>query len=202
MERNEINLARILFYEIIKKAFLSEPDNEFLENIKQFIKNIKENFGDSEPEVKLMTESFYSVFDKLSLEDIQDEYNKLFVDPFSNQLVNKNASTYFENKNFGNTLVEIRDFLKELNLVRDYNFNEPEDSISFVSDLMIYLIENEDISINEQIDFFNRFVEPFFSIFSQRIKANEGAVFYACIGLLIDYFINLERSYLSENIII
>lgn len=202
MESNEINLARILFYEIIKKAFLREPDYEFLENIKHFIKNIKENFGDSDSVVKLMSESFYSVFDKLSLEDIQDEYNKLFVDPFSNQLVNKNASTYFENKNFGNTLVEIRGFLKDLNLVRYNNFNEPEDSISFVSDLMIYLIEKEDISVNKQIDFFNRFVEPFFSMFSQRIKTNEGAVFYACIGLLMDYFVNLERSYLSENITI
>jgi len=202
MEQNEINLARIFVYEIIKKAFLSEPDYEFLETIKQFIINVKENFGDSDSKVELMTDSFNSVFEELSVEQIKSEYNNLFVDPFSNCLVNKNASHYFENKNFGNTLVEVRDFLKNLNLSRDNDYHEPEDSISFISDLMIYLIsKNDAYLLNEQIDFFNRFVDPFFSLFSQKIKSNDGAVFYACMGLLIDYFLDLERSYLNETII-
>ncbi|MCB4205455.1 molecular chaperone TorD family protein [Deferribacterales bacterium Es71-Z0220] len=201
MENNEINSARIFVYEIIKEAFFCEPTYEFIDTIKQFITNVKESFDDSDSKANLIVDSFKSVFNELSVEDIQTEYNNLFVDPFSNNLINKNASYYFENKNFGKTLVEIRDFLKELNLARDLNYYEPEDSISFVSDLMIYLINKNGVYIfDEQVDFFNRFVEPFFSLFSEKIKTNEGAVFYACMGLLIDYFLDLERSYLNESI--
>ncbi len=199
MENIEVNSVRLFFYEIIKNAFYKEPDEKFFGVIKDFIDNLKKNNDFDSENLNFILNSFDTVFERLDFDDIKEEYYALFIDPFSENLVNKNASHYFENKNYGKTLAEIREFIWNLKTEKDESFKEPEDSVSFVSDFMMYLIsieETED-TINYQREFFKDIIEPLYSSISETLKANSKAVFYACIALLMDYFSDLEKGYLN-----
>ncbi len=200
-EIQEVNAVRTFFYEIIRNSFYGEPDETYFKMIKDFVENIKNNNDFDNEKLAFLINSFESVFNKYKFNDLKEEYYALFVDPFSDNLVNKNASHYFENKNFGKTLAEVREFIWNLKVTKDESFKEPEDSIAFMSDFMIYLIndeENED-NLETQKEFFKGFIEPLYIKFSETLKANSKAVFYACIALLMDYFLDLEKGYLNTN---
>jgi TorA maturation chaperone TorD len=201
MDNVEVNLVRMFFYETIKNAFYNEPEEDFFKIIKDFITNLKENNDFDNEDINLILNSFETVFDSYEIQDVKDEYYNLFIDPFSENLVNKNASHYLDNKDYGNTLVNVRDFIWKLKTEKDGSFKEPEDSVSFLSDYMMYLIKNEDTekTLELQKDFFSDFIEPMYLNLSETLKANPKAVFYACISLLMDYFLDLEKGYLNTK---
>jgi TorA maturation chaperone TorD len=195
----QVNNMRAFFYGLIKKAFYDEPSQDYLDILKIFGNNLNNiEFGDES--TRLLAETVNTVFSSVTIESVKDEYNSLLIDPFSKNLINKNASYYIDKKNFGNSLVNIREFMKKLGVEKPSNFYEPEDSVSFICDLMLYLIqEEEDVFTENQVELFDRFVEPLFLKLSDALKNNEGVHFYAGIGLLIDFFLSLEKSYLPGS---
>ena len=198
---DEINGVRSFFYELIKMSFYKEPDENYLNIIREFIRNID---GDAYRESEHFSEKLGQMVDmfsfnisNLSTDEIKDEYNELFINPFSNNLINTNASYYIDKKNFGDTLINLRSFLKRNDLEKSAKLKEPEDSITFLTDLMIYLINSNDTSEN-QIELFENFIEPLFLNIQSVLKTNEKANFYKCIGYLIDFFLTLEKGYIAE----
>ncbi|MBZ4644254.1 MAG: hypothetical protein PWQ25_1886 [Deferribacteres bacterium] len=200
MKKDEISEVRLFFYEIVKESFQDEPDAALIDIFNQLVDNLKKNYEVKDEKVEFIIESFQTVLQNLDLQKIKEEYNILFVDPFSNYLIHKNASFYIENKNFGNTLVKIRDFIWRLELFKSEDYFEPEDSVPFISDVMIYLIDNE-YAINVQYDFFTKFIAPLMEGLCTELKNSEMANFYACVGLLMEFFIEMERNYLCDAII-
>lgn len=200
-QNNEINVIRSFFYELIKISFYKEPDENYLNFIGEFIRNIdSKTYRESEyfsEKLGQMVDMFSFTISNLSTDEIKDEYNELFINPFSNNLINTNASYYIDKKNFGDTLINLREFLQRNNLEKSANLNEPEDSITFLTDLMIYLINSNDTSEN-QIELFENFINPLFLNIESVLKTNEKANFYKCIGYLIDFFLTLEKGYIAE----
>lgn len=198
---DEINGVRSFFYEIIKMSFYKEPDENYLNIIGEFIRNIDSDvYRESEhfsEKLGQMVDMFSFTISNLSTDEIKDEYNELFINPFSNNLINTNASYYIDKKNFGDTLINLRSFLKRNDLEKSAKLKEPEDSITFLTDLMIYLINSNDTSEN-QIELFENFIEPLFLNIQSVLKTNEKANFYKCIGYLIDFFLTLEKGYIAE----
>lgn len=200
-QNDEINGVRSFFYELIKMSFYKEPDENYLNIIEEFIRNIdsktyRENEYFSE-KLSQMVDIFSFTISNLSTDEIKDEYNELFINPFSNNLINTNASYYIDKKNFGDTLIKIREFLKRNHLEKSANLKEPEDSITFLADLMLYLINSKDTS-EKQIELFENFIDPLFLNIQSALKTNEKANFYKCIGYLIDFFLTLEKGYIVE----
>jgi TorA maturation chaperone TorD len=200
-QNDEINGVRSFFYELIKMSFYKEPDENYLNIIGEFIRNIdsktyRENEYFSE-KLSQMVDIFSFTISNLSTDEIKDEYNELFINPFSNNLINTNASYYIDKKNFGDTLIKIREFLKRNDLEKSANLKEPEDSITFLADLMLYLINSKDTS-EKQIELFENFIDPLFLNIESVLKTNEKANFYKCIGYLIDFFLTLEKGYIVE----
>lgn len=200
-QNDEINGVRSFFYELIKMSFYKEPDENYLNIIGEFIRNIdsktyRENEYFSE-KLSQMVDIFSFTISNLSTDEIKDEYNELFINPFSNNLINTNASYYIDKKNFGDTLIKIREFLKRNDLEKSANLKEPEDSITFLADLMLYLINSKDTS-EKQIELFENFIDPLFLNIESVLKTNEKANFYKCIGYLIDFFLTLEKGYIAE----
>jgi TorA maturation chaperone TorD len=200
-QNDEINGVRSFFYELIKMSFYKEPDENYLNIIGEFIRNIdsdtyRENEYFSE-KLGQMVDIFSFTISNLSTDEIKDEYNELFINPFSNNLINTNASYYIDKKNFGDTLINIREFLKRNDLEKSANLKEPEDSITFLTDLMLYLINSKDTTEN-QIELFENFINPLFLNIQTALKTNEKANFYKCIGYLIDFFLTLEKGYIAE----
>lgn len=200
-QNDEINGVRSFFYELIKMSFYKEPDENYLNIIGEFIRNIdsktyRENEHFSE-KLSQMVDIFSFTISNLSTDEIKDEYNELFINPFSNNLINTNASYYIDKKNFGDTLIKIREFLKRNDLEKSANLKEPEDSITFLTDLMLYLINSKD-TLENQIELFENFIDPLFLNIQSALKTNEKANFYKCIGYLIDFFLTLEKGYIVE----
>lgn len=200
-QNDEINGVRSFFYELIKMSFYKEPDENYLNIIEEFIRNIdsktyRENEYFSE-KLSQMVDIFSFTISNLSTDEIKDEYNELFINPFSNNLINTNASYYIDKKNFGDTLIKIREFLKRNDLEKSANLKEPEDSITFLTDLMLYLINSKD-TLENQIELFENFIDPLFLNIQSALKTNEKANFYKCIGYLIDFFLTLEKGYIAE----
>jgi len=200
-QNDEINGVRSFFYELIKMSFYKEPDENYLNIIEEFIRNIdsktyRENEHFSE-KLSQMVDIFSFTISNLSTDEIKDEYNELFINPFSNNLINTNASYYIDKKNFGDTLIKIREFLKRNHLEKSANLKEPEDSITFLTDLMLYLINSKD-TLENQIELFENFIDPLFLNIQSALKTNEKANFYKCIGYLIDFFLTLEKGYIAE----
>ncbi|KAA0258113.1 hypothetical protein FHQ18_06865 [Deferribacter autotrophicus] len=200
---NEIDDTRVFLYDLLKSFFVDEPNEKiYSEWIAIFDKFKRDNLEINDHYEKMLS-YFLEVFQNYNLDKLKNEYYELFVNPFNDNLINLNASYYLDGKNFGETLVKLRGFIWDKGLEKDENLKEPEDSIIFMSDVMIYLIKNmEDDKVkygyNIQKDYFETFLEPFFDLFSKALKNHESAYFYACCGMYLDFLTNLEKSYLNE----
>ena len=183
----QIKQTRTFFYELIKETFTREPDGIYFDKVKTLIDNLK-NAEEKIGNLEFIIESFEEVFRNYTIENLKDEYNNLFVDPFNDNMINLNASYYLDGKNFGKTLVNIREFIWKLNLIKNEDVPYTEDSIGFLCDVMVYLIEH---GCNQtQMTLFVEYISPFWGKFSSALKENESSNFYACFGELIRFFLD------------
>ncbi|MGA1846655.1 TorD/DmsD family molecular chaperone [Deferribacter abyssi] len=202
---NEIDNTRVFLYDLLKSFFANEPDEKiYSEWFAIFDKLKKDNLEISE-QYESMLSYFLEVFKNYNLDKLKNEYYELFVNPFNDNLINLNASYYLDGKNFGETLVSLRGFIWDKGIAKDDTLKEPEDSVVFMSDVMIYMIKNmkndeAKYGYNVQKDYFDTFLEPFFDKFSKALKSHETAYFYACCGMYLDFLTNLEKSFLNEVI--
>ncbi|BAI80796.1 conserved hypothetical protein [Deferribacter desulfuricans SSM1] len=194
----EIDNTRMFFYDLIKSFFYTEPTEELYEKWIEIFKSMKSEELLFDDRFQQMLGFFDEVFKNYDYEKLKNEYYELFVNPFSDNLINLNASFYLDGKNFGETLVKLRDFLWKREIVKDEEFKDSEDSIVFLSDTMIYLIKSKS-ELSEQIEFFEKFIEPFFLEFAKALKNHPQAYFYASCGALIDFMLDVEKSLLSEG---
>lgn len=192
----QIKQSRTFFYNLIKETFIKEPDKLYFDMMKELVTSLK-NLGEEFDDLAFVTDAFGEIFQNYTLDDLKDEYNRVFVDPFNDNLLNLTASYYIHGKNLGKTLAEIREFIWNMNLVKDEKIFHSEDSVGFLCDVMSYLIENA--CTQTQTTFFERFIEPFFSRFAKALKENELSNYYACFGKLINFVLDTEKSFLEEQ---
>lgn len=196
MVETQIKNTRTYFYTLIKETFIKEPDESYFNMMKDLVKNLKTT-GEEFDNLRFITDAFGEIFQNYTLDDLEEEYNRIFIDPFNDNLLNLTACYYIDGKNLGKTLAEIREFIWNMNLVKDEKIFHSEDSVGFLCDIMVYLIENA--CIETQTTFFERFIEPFFSRFAKALKENELSNYYACFGELINFVLNTEKSFLEES---
>lgn len=194
MDVESLNSMRKGVYNLIKSFFWESPKKEDIEAWRAFVANL---YNDSinrefDKTIAFMKEAL----DNSDVESIRNEYYELFENPFGEGLSNLNASFLLEGKNFGESLVEIRDFLEDLKVVKDTDYKDTEDSILFMIDLMLYLIDSGNCADIQQ-NFLKKFLTPSFERLAVILQTNEKAYFYATAGLFSRDYLDMDMKFLE-----
>ena len=137
----ELILVRLRFLDLIKSFFISTPDSERLSRWRgTFAALVKDPVT---PEVDKAARELNNLLSSKKLEELQDEYYALFTDPFSESHLNMMASHYIDGRNYGDTLIALRQFLHDAEVQVDNSLNDSEDSLSVLLDVLVTLVELE-----------------------------------------------------------
>jgi TorA maturation chaperone TorD len=190
----EIYRVRLRLIDLIKSFFLEKPDAELLSRWRgTFSALSKEQIS---PLLDNSVRNLSRQLGEKSLEDIQDEYYALFVDPFGEDAINLIASQHFDGRNYGETLILIRDIFKQAGIAKNKTVADPEDSLPVLFDLLGTLVEmekdGEDTS-DSQDELTQTFLAPFLSKLKPVFDQNQRADFYRDVILFISAYLDLEK---------
>lgn len=200
MSLSEVERARIFMLDLAKSFFLGEPSEEKCQAWEKALAALdgKTGFAPLDQAVRDLREYLAQT----PLSALSEEYYRLFVDPFNEKPVLLTASYYIDGKNYGPTLAKLRGFLKEIGLVKDENFKEPEDSLVCLLDFLISLIyiERKELS-RAQEELLTNFLKPCVEGLSQALEEREEAGFYRrCAAFLKAYILLEERFFLEGEV--
>jgi TorA maturation chaperone TorD len=191
----DLILVRLRFIDLMKSFFVSQPDSERLSRWRgTFAALVKDQVT---PEIDTAARDLNSQLTSKKLEDLQDEYYALFTDPFSENHLNMMASHYIDGRNYGNTLITLRQFLHDSSINVDNSLGDSEDSLPVMLDILITLVEQEkngDDTSLMQSELVNNFLLPCIDHLSKSAAENQSAHFFdECIRFCKGY-LNLEKS--------
>jgi TorA maturation chaperone TorD len=134
-----------------------------------------------------------------NLDELQEEYYKLFVNPFDGGMVKTTASYYLNGRSFDQALVDIRGLMSEAGLQKNEEITDPEDSLVIMLDTFASLVEDENGSGGEKSRLLQgrmlaEFLEPFMEKFSEALKESEHADFYYLCCRFLGGYIDLEKN--------
>lgn len=190
----EIIIIRLRLIDLIKSFFVDKPDAELLSRWRGTFSALSK-----EQVAPLLDKAVRDVSRQLgekSLEAIQDEHYSLFVDPFGENHVNLIASHYFDGRNYGETLVAIRDVFLASKVVKDAEVKDPEDSLMVIFDLLGTLIEMEkdgEQTATAQQQLIVDYLIPFLEKLGPAISNNPSADFYTAVVDFIVGYLDLEK---------
>ncbi len=191
----ELLLVRLRFLDMIKSFFISQPDAERLSRWRgTFAALVKDPVT---PEIDSAARELNKQLTSKKLEDLQDEYYALFTDPFSENHLNMMASHYIDGRNYGNTLIALRQFLHDTSINVENSLGDSEDSLVVMLDILVTLIGQQkqgDDNSEEQGKLVNDFLLPCIDHLSKSAAQNQSAHFFeGCIRFCKGY-LNLEKS--------
>lgn len=196
MEEKEIRRIRLRLIDLVKSLFLGEPDAEKMSRWRGTFS-------------ALAKESVNQVFDQAvrdilaylqvrNLEELQNEYYKLFTDPFTDKGLCTAASFYLDGRTHDKTLVNLRTFLREQQIIKSDGVIETEDSITVMLDILIRLIEEEEkmekgASQKSQEELLDSYLVPFSEKLKEACEKNQFADFYKAGCRFFCGYLELEK---------
>lgn len=190
-----INKARAIFYDFFAGLFLYELLCERESLLKTQLESLSTSPLDDEAE-----KSFARLSEELNKHGIVvilDEFNDLFALPMSGEVVFPYVSHYKENRLNGDILVDIRQTIKELPVrANSTQFRETEDHLGFLFLVMRYCIEEKNFE-GTQKEIFKLYILPYIKGFIDDIASNHKADFYKDVAIILDSFMDFERSYVK-----
>lgn len=188
--------ARLLFVDLIKSFFQSEPDAENFSRWRGTFSSLtKEQIN---PLFDGAVRDLVRLLNEKTLTDIQTEYYELFTNPFGDSQINNMASFYLDGRSFGQTLVSLRGLLVEAGIEREEGVVDSEDSLPMLLDIFACLIDEEKNSGDDSVRVFQAklltdYLDPFAKKFSTEVGKTTRADFYkSCCQLLCGY-LDLEK---------
>ncbi len=198
-ELNERDLfqVRFRFLDLIKSFFVAEPDAEMMSRWRgTFAALAKEQVS---PRFDNGVKEISRALNNKTLKELQEEYYKLFVNPFDGGLVETTASYYLNGRNYDQALVDIRGLMQEGGVQKKKGVTDPEDSLVVMLDTFVSLIEEEQTSGGERIRqvqgrLVAEFLEPFTEKFSTALNESEHADFYYLCCQILGGYLDLEKN--------
>jgi TorA maturation chaperone TorD len=192
MEEQNVTRIRLRLIDLIKSFFISRPDAELLSRWRgTFSALAKEQIS------PVMDRSVRRLNEQLAtkkLEDIQDEFYALFVDPFSDHRLNLYASHYFDGRNYGETLISVRQIFTDNNIKKQSDVTDPEDSLPILVDLLGTLIELDNVQSGSDLQtLVQTLLIPFVEKLKRQAEVNEIAGFYRAAIDFVSAYLDLER---------
>ncbi|AEH45678.1 hypothetical protein Thein_1823 [Thermodesulfatator indicus DSM 15286] len=200
MQLSEIDRARIFLFDFLKSLFLEEPTPEKRETWLKVLEKIAGQ-TDFEPldQALLGLKEFLK---KTDPDQLKEEYYELFVNPTREKPLVLTASYFIDGKAIGPTLAKLRKNLNELGITRSENFKESEDSLVFLLDLMIILIEKsckDNIYFKHLENIFEKFLLPCAEGAYERLTSEEKSSFYRKCAEVLRSYLELEKRFLTEG---
>lgn len=202
LQDRELFRVRLRFLDLIKSFFVGEPDAELMSRWRgTFSALAKEQVS---PRFDSAARQLAKALNDKNLKDLQDEYYKLFTDPFHGSQVETTVSYYLDGKSYSQSLVEMRSFMSEAEIAKDSSVTDPEDSLVVMLDTYASLVEEEKISEAEtpnklQLRLLSEFLEPFTEKFTGVLKKNEHADFYYLCSEILGGYLDLEKGLVSSS---
>lgn len=197
-ELNEQDLFRVRFclLDLIKSFFAAEPDAKMMRRWRSIfsalaMEQVSPRFDNAVKEIS-------RTLNGKTLKELQEEYNKLFVNPFDDGLVEITASYYLNGRNYDQALVDIRGLMHEAGIQKNAGVTDPEDSLVVMLDIFASLIEEEKGSNGERMrqlqgKLVEEFLEPFIEKFTVTLKDNGHADFYYLCCRVLGSYLELEK---------
>lgn len=201
-EMNEKDLARIRirFIDLVKSFFFSEPDAEKLSRWRGIFSSLDGERVNLQFDAAVVECSAHLA--KKSLADLEAEFYTLFVDPFAEGHIARNASFYIDGRHHGKTLAEFRGLLAEAEIVKEEDVTDPEDTLVIVLDSLLRLIEMEldgkECARAFQTKLITEYLEPLATNISLALKNHPEADFYTSCSKFLRGYLDLERGLIME----
>jgi TorA maturation chaperone TorD len=198
-ELNERDLfrVRLRFLDLIKSFFAAEPDSEMMSRWRGTFSALA--LEQVSPRFDNGVRKIVRALNDKTLKELQEEYYKLFVNPFEDSLVETTASYYLNGRSYDQALVDIRTLMHEAGVQKDEGVALPEDSLVVMLDTFSSLVEEEKRGGGEKIRKLQRrlleeFLEPFTEKFTATLQDSEHADFYYLCCLILGGYLDLEKS--------
>lgn len=199
IQEKDVLRVRLRFLDLLKSFFDEPPDAEKLSRWRGVFSSLAaESIA---PGLDASIRRLRSLLDEKSLQAIQEEHYELFVNPYSDHTVNTSGSFYKDGKNYGPSLVALRQFLIDHDLIKDKEAMEDDDALVIMLDFLHTLVEQEKsepgLTREQQAQFLADFLLPAARGIEESVRENEMAEFYQeCITFLNSY-LDLEKSLLG-----
>jgi len=182
--------ARAGYYALLARLFYAGPDADLL----AAIANSEEIVAAGEQSALAAAWNALALAARaMDADAARLEYDQLFVGTGKAE-VTPYASFYLAETGREKILVRIRTELAGLGLRRTDQALEPEDHIAGLFDAMRYLIslDSGDVALQQQRDFFDRYIARSFQRFCVAISDSEKSNFYKHVARFADAFLSVE----------
>lgn len=178
---------RAQLYQLLGQLLTDPPTAELLDGLASLE-------GD-DTEIGRATKTLASVADKVTADDVEREFNALFIGLGRGEIL-PYASYYLTGFLNEKPLAVLRQTLATLGVARADGVAEPEDHAGFLCQVMAGLITGSfqagPASIAQQKAFFEAHMAPWMKLVFSDIERAESAVLYAPIGTLGRHFMDVE----------
>ena len=191
-----INQARQIIYNLLGLCFIEEHAKNQQPALINELEKLSQNSFD--PDVSLSAQLIVTAM-KRDSELLYNEYQSLFLVPFG-QYVPLSASWYFEEREGGAMLVNMRSFLAKTTIRRDEKaFQAPEDHYGFIFTFMSYFLKEEAKDkglkgMNREV--FVSIINPYCDFLAEKLMNSTSEV-YKNVGVILSNFCEFERAYLE-----
>ncbi len=187
------DLARADLYAVLARLYYAPPDAQLL----AALANAQEDdaaaahgpLGEAWAAVREACRSAFPVM-------LENEHTALFVGT-GKAAVTPYLSNYVLRHQSDTPLAELRETLRALGIKRREGIGEYEDHVAGAMETMRYLIAVQHRSLEEQRDFFERFVYDAAVAFCTAVSASEQAIFYKHVARLTRVFLDIEKNAFS-----
>ena len=182
--------ARAELYGLIAALFYAPPDEALLGQLRVAVTQAPAEGGFLEAPWRELV----GVARSGSQGQIADEHDALFGGlgkPEVYLFASHHLSGFLNEK----PLAALRADLAQMGLSRDETLPETEDHISYLCEVMRYLIAGDDVAVanlTRQREFFARHLQPWVTLLCDALQAHPRAQFYAALGGLLRAFASVE----------
>ena len=187
------NGVRAALYGVFAHLFADRPDAMLLESIADAASMIVAEDSTLANEWRALCAAAATVGPAA----VVNEFDALFVSP-GQPAVSLYASSYMSGRERGQLLAELRGDLAKIGYARAEDSTEYEDHLAALCDVMRGLIGEEALSpeaADQQQEFFQHYLAPWYGKLFEKIDKSESADFYRKVARVADAFLTHESQY-------
>lgn len=195
-EELHINKARAIYYTLLGIFFsyqgIKKHKNLAIQILEQIFANPINDQTQKDSHILLQEIECNGV------EEILQEFDRLFIDNFSQKAIALSASYYDEGWEFGEKCLKIRDLILESEFRKSEEFIEPEDHLGFLLLFCASLLQKANpCSIAMCKKIFEDLINEYVNFVVLEILKSKNAKFYKSIAKILGSFAEFERLYLE-----
>ncbi|OKY78643.1 MAG: putative component of anaerobic dehydrogenase [Candidatus Methanohalarchaeum thermophilum] len=207
--KKELNSFRNHFYSFLSRLYLEEISKSMAKDIAENkfpIPDPEENTWmnkDMEKGFEILQEYIKSNEDPEKIKHQLDvEYTSLFHGPVSKDLY-PYESYYIDNELRSDSLLEVKEFLREINYGKSDDFPEPEDFIAFELEIMRFLTNKPEFieekeTIYKQKEFLRDHLITWIPDFCDDLYEKTDSDFYKATSLITKGFLEFEKEFIGK----